>query len=526
MVGFVALVIWPLVTLILFRSFSLKMALVWSVVAGYLLLPSELEIFFNIPLFPSLDKRIIPIVSAAVFATVTVKQLAQQSRSRSQADLLKLTGPVMPGWIPKARFAQLSMAMMVVGSVGTAMTNRDMLFYGEVVVPALSYYDGLAMIAEVSFFLMPLIVGRKFLADEESHKTLLFVLCIAALIYSLPALFEVRMSPQMNRMVYDFFPHSWLQHIRNGGWRPLVFLNHGLLLGIFTCCAILATVILYRIDEKRRVLYLFALPWLIISLFLYKTAGAFIFALLFLPLAMFMPVRLQLMAAAIVAGTTLTYPMLRGSGIIPTEQILEVASNRLDPLRAGSLEFRFNNEDALLQLANERPVFGWGGWGRGRQYDEQGRDQSTTDGAWIIVIGQDGWIGYISQFGLMTIPMLLLFFRRKRYKVSLVTSGLCLVLAANTLDLLPNASVTPILWLMAGALLGRLEPEAQPDQESQPSQDAPALVEMRVRGGVGHRRPRRDPQPQDAQPVLNQSEDLPDETGRYTRFATTKHRVG
>ena len=34
------------------------------------------------------------------------------------------------------------------------------------------------------------------------------------------------------------------------------------------------------------------------------------------------------------------------------------------------------------------------------------------------------------------------------------TAGLALILAANMVDLLPNATTIPFTWLMAGALLG------------------------------------------------------------------------
>jgi hypothetical protein len=125
--------------------------------------------------------------------------------------------------------------------------------------------------------------------------------------------------------------------------------------------------------------------------------------------------------------------------------------------RARSLEFRFDNEDLLLERANERPVFGWGPFGRNRVYDELGRDQSVVDGAWIVAIGQGGWIGYIGRFGLLTLPIILLALRRRSYGIEIATAVLCLVLVANVIDMIPNGTQSPITWLIVGALLGRLE---------------------------------------------------------------------
>jgi hypothetical protein len=165
---------------------------------------------------------------------------------------------------------------------------------------------------------------------------------------------------------------------------------------------------------------------------------------------------MQMLAAASLAAIVLVYPMLRGVDLIPTERLVSIAE-MVDESRAGSLQYRFDNEDMLLQRANERPLFGWGSWGRNRVFDDAGRDISTTDGAWIITIGSYGWIGYLAQFGLLSGVLLLLVFQRRSYEISSVTAILMLVLAASLIDLLPNSFLSPIVLLMAGALWGRLE---------------------------------------------------------------------
>ena len=73
---------------------------------------------------------------------------------------------------------------------------------------------------------------------------------------------------------------------------------------------------------------------------------------------------------------------------------------------------------------------------------------------WIITVGVSGWFGYIAQFGLLTVPIILLTLYRRRLDLSLATSGLCLVLTANLIDMIPNATLTPVTWLIAGALMG------------------------------------------------------------------------
>ncbi|MEM6421055.1 MAG: hypothetical protein AAF698_00595, partial [Pseudomonadota bacterium] len=470
MIAFAYLVLftYPIVVAILLRTLPLKLAVIWAIVAGYLILPSDFEVYVDLPALPPIDKRMMPAVAVGLLASIVTRAADPGLRARRTGALAAESPPpvVLPGWLPGNWLVRVLLLMLFGGLLMTAFTNGDWLVYGDLSIQALGGRDSISMVVEAALLILPMLIGRKYLADDEGHRLLLVVIAVAALAYSFLALFEVRMSPQINSWIYGFFPHSWLQHIRGGGFRPLVFMNHGLLLGMFTACAMVATAVLVRLDGRLRVAYLAGLLWLLPALYLYKTLAAFMIALAFVPLALLLPVRLQLLAAAIAAGITLTYPILRGSHLIPTDDLVVLAEAQFGSDRAGSLAFRFDNEDALLAKASERPAFGWGGWGRARIYDEEGRDLSTTDGAWVILIGEKGWVGYLAQFGLLTLPMILFALRRGRYRIGLATSGLCLVVAANLLDLLPNASVSPVLWLMAGALIGRLEPAALPTREA------------------------------------------------------------
>jgi hypothetical protein len=59
--------------------------------------------------------------------------------------------------------------------------------------------------------------------------------------------------------------------------------------------------------------------------------------------------------------------------------------------------------------------------------------------------------------GLLAVPPILLALRRRREAIDPATAALALILAVNLIDLLPNSGLTPITWLLAGALAGRLE---------------------------------------------------------------------
>jgi hypothetical protein len=156
----------------------------------------------------------------------------------------------------------------------------------------------------------------------------------------------------------------------------------------------------------------------------------------------------------------ITYPLLRGAGFVPLDAILDYAL-AFSPDRHQSLNFRVINEERLLARALEKPIFGWGGYGRNLIMDPvTGRILTIPDGQWIIVLGTYGWLGYTAEFGLLILPLLHLA-REAVLQPSVAFSpfacAIALIYAVNLVDLLPNATLIPFSWLMAGALMGYAE---------------------------------------------------------------------
>src|SRR5207302_451138 len=119
--------------------------------------------------------------------------------------------------------------------------------------------------------------------------------------------------------------------------------------------------------------------------------------------------------------------------LVPTNAALDLAGS-IDSDRRASLETRFNNENELLERASQRFLFGWGRYGRSRIYGEWGNDVSVTDGWWIVIMGEFGFVGFLAQFGLLALPVFttaraLRFAESTKEKVFL--SALALILAIN-----------------------------------------------------------------------------------------------
>lgn len=455
MTGILAVLIWPLVICWLFARRQPALAVATAILGGYLLLPANVS--FDLPAVPALNKDSITALSAVVAAFYLLK--------KSRLAALPY-GMVLDGILPRSRVVRILLILLLIGTIGTMVTNSDRLRYGATVLDGLRPYDIASMMGRTIFTLLPFLLARKYIAHPDAQRVLLAALAVAGLVYSLPALYEIRFSPQLSRIFYGYFPHQWLQHVRAGGYRPVVFLHHGLWLAIFFCSSFLAAMSLSRSTTGiSKILWIMASFWLFATLVLSKGTGALAIGVLLGGVILLLPIRMQMLVAATFAAIVLVYPMLRGAGLVPTQEAVSFAES-FSAERASSLEFRLENEDILLEKANERPLFGWGAWARNRVYNEAGQDISTTDGYWVMSIGTSGWIGYLAEFGLLTLPIIFLGLRWRKLALTPATAGLALALTANLLDLIPNATLTPVTWLLAGALAGRLELGRLPEQDA------------------------------------------------------------
>lgn len=433
-----ALLSWPLIVWIATLGRTPQVVLIVSLLGGYMFLPTQGGI--DLPAAGVLDKTTIPVLTALLVCLMAMPKDGQAAT-------------MLPGWRPRGILLNLLVITFVMGTVVTVFTNSDGFMSFNFWAQGLGAKDAAAVILIGIYMLLPLLLARKFFAHPHMHRLLLKGICIAGLIYVPLILFEIRMSPQLSNMVYGFFPHSWIQHIRGDGFRPLVFFNHGLLLSIFMAAAAIATLGLARLNGgTARLKYLAAGLLLFLVLAMSRSLGALLIAILLCPVVMLLPQRLQVLAAAVIALIVIGYPITRGAHIIPIDWLL-MQAEAINPERAESLAFRFNFEELLLLRAEERPIFGWGGYGRADLTDRA----TIADGEWIIAIGQGGWVGFLSKFGLMAFPILLIWWRARRDGIGMESAVIAVALAAGLIDLIPNSGMTPDKWLLAGALWGRLE---------------------------------------------------------------------
>lgn len=439
-VASLALLAFPIFMMVLFARAQLQTAIIWSLLLGLMFLP-EPPAGFDLPLMPAITKHNIPIIT--VFLIILYRY--------------GLRGPLLP----ESKLARFLVLLFLFSPVLTTLTNTDPIVNGIVFLPGMDIKNAAAVIVNQFFLILPFLLARQFLATGGDQYTLVKAFAIAGLIYSIPMLIEIRLSPQLHRWVYGFHQHEFLQTVRFGGWRPMVFLYHGLTVAFFMLTAVVSALTLWRSTEaKTATRWLAAFVYLCAILILAKSLGAILYATLLIPLLLLFGNRQLIRGALVLALLAMSYPLLKGAGVIPEREMLELAA-QIDPDRAQSLQFRFDQESELLVRANERPLFGWGIYGRNQFFDpNSGQILSVTDGRWIILIGAFGWAGYLAEFGILVLPLLMLWRlsgRPQGEKIALTAAPLCLLLAFNVVELLPNATLTPMTWLIAGALLGHAE---------------------------------------------------------------------
>ena len=436
-----ALLVWPIISIFIFAGCkSLSRGLIWSELAALLILPVGATIKFQ--MVPPLDKTTVANFSALV-GCILFAGAHRTEHSR------------------KFGLVELLLILYVVSPAATSMMNKDDIVIGGLTLPGVGLYDAASAAEAALITVIPFLLGRRFLRRGKDCQNILVALVIASLAYSILFLFEMRFSPQLHYWVYGYYPTNFDQTVRDGGYRPMVFMGHGLQAAFFLMTSVLAAFSFLRTHTKvGPISSSVAAGYLGLLLLIFKSKAALLYGFVGGFLILFTKPRIQFRVAVVLAALSLSYPLLRSFDLVPTTTIVNLAES-ISEDRAGSLKFRFDNEDKLLHRAFERPLLGWGRFGRSRVYDaDTGKDMSITDGRWIIDLGQFGLIGFLAEFGLLSLSVFraaAAFRYAQSLKEQISFATLTLIVSINIFDLLPNSGLIPWTWLLAGALLGRAD---------------------------------------------------------------------
>ncbi|MEM9215068.1 MAG: O-antigen ligase domain-containing protein [Cyanobacteria bacterium P01_F01_bin.150] len=428
---------WLPIIVFLFRWLPPHRAVLIAFLGGFLFLPQH---SYPLPVLPDYDRS-----TATCYGVIIGMLLFDIDRLRH----LKL------GWI------DLPMVVWCLCPFATSISND------------LGAYDGLlAMLKQISVWGLPYILGRMYFNSLDGMRQLAVGIFMGGLVYIPLCFYETVMSPQLHRMLYGFHQHSFAQTVRYDGYRPMVFLQHGLMVGSWMMSAGLIGIWLWRSKTIESVLGI-PMKWLVIAqctmVVLVKSTGAWILMLLGLGVMYFSKwYRVAILVWLLVLAVP-PYLYFSASGDMRTDAVVEFISENINPDRAQSLRFRFNNEEPLARKARERWIFGWGGWARAAIYSKyDGSQQSVSDSLWIVAYGAFGTVGLVSLTATLLFPSIgfLISYSAANWahKRLAPVSAIMIILVLYTLDNLLNDMKIPLYILGMGGLSGLLTKDSSKEQ--------------------------------------------------------------
>lgn len=420
----IALFGWIPAVLAMYALLPARRAMIASLVAGWLLLP---QASYPIPYMPNLDKA--NVISFAALLGALLFDLKTVLRFR-------------PGWI------DLPLLMLCGWAIPSAAAN------------GMGVYPGVAAtVHNLTVWGMPWLLGRLYIRDAAALRDLAVAMFVGGVCYIPLCLFEVRMSPTLHYHLYGFHQHQWAQTIRFGGWRPTVFLPHGLDVGIWMASACIIGIALWRSRSMRQWMGLpmgLVLLALLVTTALCKSLGSLMLLTAAIGVFIFVGVtrwRIALLAVVIAAPI---YMAGRITNLASRDLILSVMTDTVTFGRQGSLDARLKQEDVLTDRAMQKPLVGWGPWGDFRHDDTGDSLVRATDGMWLILVGKYGLPGLAAFVAALLLPAAIVLIRlpvQTWFTPQVAPAiGLATVITLNVIDSLFNATRNPVIFAVGGAL--------------------------------------------------------------------------
>jgi hypothetical protein len=326
----------------------------------------------------------------------------------------------------------------------------------------LGAYDGLATINyNLKLWGLPYLVGRLYFSDLVGLRDLIVAFVIGGLLYMPLVLFEWRMSPILHLKVYGFVQHEFAQTRRDGGFRPMVFMQHGLALTMWMGTTALAALGLWLCKLRAPRL---PVPWSIGALSLLVTVGLCrslnSLGLTMVGAVVLLTIRYLKWPLLLILLTLVppVYMMTRCSQEFTGQSIVELVRKYVNESRATSVQYRLDNERLFLSKAMKHPYVGWGGWDYFPVDPDTGKVLGTPDGLWIIAISKHGSIGVGALTASLILPALLLIWRCPRralaHPIVMPATVMATVAVVHMIDCLANAMVNPMFMMAAAGVTG------------------------------------------------------------------------
>ncbi len=321
-------------------------------------------------------------------------------------------------------------------------------------------YDGFSAIAyQTTTWGLPYFIGRIYFNDLQGLRELAHGIIIGGLLYVPLVWYEIRMSPQLHRIVYGYMQYEFSQSKRYGGFRPMVFMQHGLAVSMWMATTAMTAFWLWWSKSFDHIMGI-KTGWVALILLVTAAATHSVGAIVLMGLALMVlwltrVTRWSIWIILLTLGPP-TWIVVRTANLWTGSDVVEFLDQH-DPRSAQSLKVRLQSERVLADHALQQPIYGWTGWKLRAGYVQSGQSD-VPDQMWIIAFGKFGLIGLVSLTVSLLMPVLLLAWRIPvRYwshPGAAPAAALGVLLTQHMSDLCFNAMVNPIFILCAGGLTG------------------------------------------------------------------------
>ena len=297
---------------------------------------------------------------------------------------------------------------------------------------------------------VPYFIGRLYFDDLESINELALYIFKGGLVYVPLCLIEIRLSPQLHNWVYGFHAHSFAETVRYGGFRPTVFMQTGLMVGMWMAMTTLVAFWLWYTSAVREYLSIKMGWWVLVLLgttILCKSSGAIVLMAGGMAILVATDLTRSSIPLSVLTAISPVYLTLRCFGLWSGTDLVDLTIYITgSPERAESILVRLTQENLAMAEVRVKPWLGWA-------HVENGNDQL--------------WLIYLHSFGLFTTIALLAFFLLPAYLAlrywsirELVSSRmasafvLAMISVLSMIDNLSNAMFIPIFVIGIGSISG------------------------------------------------------------------------
>jgi hypothetical protein len=431
-----ALLAWVPISLLAFRRFPVRIAILINFVGGWAVLPAA---------------NYIP--SGNPFPYWILGTALESNYFLTKATVIGFTGILGVFLFDRASYKRfrltvwdLAIGMWLIAPILSAIANPG------------NFSEGCkGEIYQLLAWGSPYLIGRLHFTDAQSLRMAAKAFVIGGLAYIPFCIFEIFRGPRIYAWVYGYLPFQMNAASRYIGYRPVVLLENGNQLGIWMATATLISMWLWR---RRTATSIIGIPILLVAIGLFlvtlccQSTGAIILLLALVPFVFVDPRHLSRTVSIVLVLGILAFAALRIANVVVWRNLVQqnAAAHALDSYLKSvgkqSLGWRLNQDERHMDTALEEPILGYGQW----NWWSGGVERPWS--LWLLVFGMYGSVGLVSLEALLLIPPLrAVWFPLTRSDIGYTNMRHTLsaaVLISSIDSLLNGSMILPLLLVIGG----------------------------------------------------------------------------